>query len=164
MLWGQVIPARGSTNVPTICVAGDTDSGSSLTKRADIATSVLALQNAGCFVIGYVDTRYGARALQDCLNDAVRWKDFYNVDGIFWDEVGTGHAAYYQSLVNYVANWGGGALNVGNPGDTSTNYTFFSFMITREQSNLDPSFTGNYIAFVSSLPATFPTPDWFWIG
>lgn len=84
-------------------------------------TSVVnALRAAGGHVIGYVYTSYSARSLQVVLNDIDKYDNFYNVDGIFVDEMAnTGPAErldYYKSIYEHVkaidATWG----VMGNPG------------------------------------------------
>lgn len=44
-------------------------------------------RQSGTAVLGYVSTGYLSRPLSDCVGDAERYRRWYDVDGIFWDEI-----------------------------------------------------------------------------
>jgi hypothetical protein len=90
---------------------------------ANYASAVNALRAAGGRVIGYVYTSYTARSLTQVIADIDRYDNWYNVDGIFVDEMtNTGPAErlnYYRDIYNHVKaidpNW----EVMGNPGTTT---------------------------------------------
>lgn len=81
---------------------------------------VNSLRAAGGHVLGYVYTSYAARSLSQVLTDVDRYKSWYNVDGIFVDEMAnsglTTNLDYYRDIYNHVkaidVNWS----VMGNPG------------------------------------------------
>jgi hypothetical protein len=86
-------------------------------------TAINAFRAAGGRVIGYVHTSYIDRPLQQVLNDIDRYDDWYNIDGIFVDEMAnTGPAErlnYYRDIYNHVKSIDPDWEVMGNPG-TST--------------------------------------------
>lgn len=44
-------------------------------------------QAAGMKVLGYVDSAYGARAIQDIVHEFQAYSSWYNVDGFFMDDM-----------------------------------------------------------------------------
>ena len=82
------------------------------------------LQSAGIPTLGYVYTSYGARNSSEITADIDTYKNWYGVNGIFFDEMAhvPGKEDYYLHLSNYAKSLG---LNftVGNPGkDVSSSY------------------------------------------
>ena len=82
------------------------------------------LQSAGIPSIGYVYTRYGTRDSSEITADIDTYKNWYGVNGIFFDEMAhvPGREDYYLHLSNYAKSIG---LNftIGNPGkDVSPSY------------------------------------------
>jgi Spherulation-specific family 4 len=118
--WNDLNAAAGK--VPITAIMNPFNGpGSSL--DANYVSAVNSLRAAGGRVIGYVYTGYTSRPLQQVLNDINRYDMWYNVDGIFVDEMAnTGPAErlnYYREIYNYVksidANW----EVMGNPGTTT---------------------------------------------
>jgi hypothetical protein len=99
-------------------------SGPGIFQDSNYVNAVDNLRTAGGKVIGYVSTSYGARSsatVKAEIDDYVNW---YNIDGIFFDEMtnsGTnGTLNYYEDLYDYVK-----AINptyevMGNPGTATT--------------------------------------------
>ena len=75
------------------------------------------LQKAGITVIGYVYTSYGARPTSSVLSDIKDYKTWYNVSGIFLDEMSDNPstAEYYSNLTSTTHSLGV-HLVIGNPG------------------------------------------------
>jgi hypothetical protein len=77
------------------------------------------LRAAGVIVLGYDHTSYAARPLSVVIADINSYKSWYNVSGIFFDEMSNvpGNENYYSTLNNYSKSVG---LNftVGNPGSS----------------------------------------------
>src|SRR3989442_2779249 len=75
------------------------------------------LKAAGITVLGYVPTHYAADSIasKEILIDD--YKNWYNLDGIFFDEMkNSGAESYYSTLTNYVKNVDGMKMTVCNPG------------------------------------------------
>lgn len=75
-------------------------------------------------VIGYVYTQYGNRPIQDVLDDIIRYKNLYDIDGIFLDEMSTdpGKLNFFNQITNYIRqdlNEPGWKI-IGNPGTSSS--------------------------------------------
>jgi hypothetical protein len=91
--------------------------------NSDYVAAVNAFRAAGGRVIGYVYTSYTARPLSQVLTDINRYDTWYNIDGIFVDEMSnTGPAErlnYYKAIFDHVKaidpNW----EVMGNPGTTT---------------------------------------------
>lgn len=65
-----------------------------------------ALQKRGIGVFGYVHTSYGKRPPTEVLDEALRFKEWYNTDGIFLDEVATTPEQYdYYSHLGQALDW-----------------------------------------------------------
>ena len=56
--------------------------------NSDYQVAVGELQGSGGKVIGYVPTGYGSRSAEDILADVSSYVQWYDVDGIFLDEMG----------------------------------------------------------------------------
>jgi spherulation-specific family 4 protein len=78
------------------------DSGPGTVRRAGYRSAVAAEQRARTRVIGYVHTGWGARDPAAVRADVMRYRSWYGVDGIFFDE--TAHDAaqlpYYAALAH----------------------------------------------------------------
>jgi len=97
------------------------DSGPGPGPISDYQNAVNNLQAAGGKVIGYVATGYGARTLSDVLTDVQSYLTWYNVDGIFLDEMGNSDGDLdYVALYNAIKALGQPLCKnlhvVGNPG------------------------------------------------
>ncbi|HEX2474206.1 MAG TPA: spherulation-specific family 4 protein [Lacipirellulaceae bacterium] len=90
---------------------------------ANYVSAVNSLRAAGGRVIGYVYTSYTSRPLQQVLNDIDRYDMWYDIDGIFVDEMSnTGPAErlnYYQDIYNHVKSIDPHWEVMGNPGTTT---------------------------------------------
>ncbi|NOY41211.1 MAG: hypothetical protein GXP26_05160 [Planctomycetes bacterium] len=128
-------------------------------QNADYVAAVDALRAAGGKVIGYVHTTFGSRPLSTVLSEIDDYASWYNLDGIFIDEMAnTGPAQkldYYRDIYNYVKGIDPNWELTGNPGiNTIEQYmtwpTADRFIITEN--------TGaNYSSFTpSSWVADYP--------
>jgi hypothetical protein len=63
----------------------------------DYLAIVPSLLDAGVPLVGYVATDWGRRAIIDVVDELDRWRDWYGVGGIFFDEVALdpGSLGYY---------------------------------------------------------------------
>jgi len=71
--------------------------------------------------VGYVRTTYGKRSIEDVKADIDKYFDWYNINGIFFDEVKADaeFIDYYHTASDYVKNRGENYV-VLNPGTTPT--------------------------------------------
>jgi hypothetical protein len=114
--WDQLNAAAARIPLEAIM---NPDSGPGGAPNSDYQYAVGQLQAAGGKVIGYVPTGYGARPAADVLADVALYVTWYNVDGIFLDEMGNqsgplDYVGLYQAIKT---NFGAGLHVVGNPGD-----------------------------------------------
>lgn len=90
---------------------------------SNYASAVNSLRAAGGHVIGYVYSSYATRPQQQVIADIDRYDSWYNVDGIFVDEMtNTGPADrlnYYRDLYNHVKVIDPTWQVMGNPGTTT---------------------------------------------
>jgi hypothetical protein len=90
---------------------------------SNYVAAVNSFRAAGGRVIGYVHSSYTDRPLQQVLNDIDRYDNWYNIDGIFVDEMANMGPAerlnYYEDIYDHVKaidpNW----EVMGNPGTTT---------------------------------------------
>ena len=112
--WTAVIQAKEAyPNVPFITVIWPTTS-----QDSDYVQGVEDLQAAGIKVVGYVATDYGSVSISSVESQVEDFKDWYNVNGIMFDEMNNTVAdqSYYTTLNSYVHSSMPGSLTVGNPG------------------------------------------------
>lgn len=91
--------------------------GPGTTSDPAFVTAVRDAQAQSVAVLGYVDTSYGKRAPNLAEGDIDRFKEWYGVDGILFDQVSSspGDLRYYRVLSDYVRA-SLGRLVVLNPG------------------------------------------------
>jgi hypothetical protein len=133
------------------------DNGPGAAQNSDYVAAVNSFRAAGGRVLGYVYTCYGnstctpglpaTRSTADVLVDAQRYNSWYNVDGIFLDEMSNLNAAlpFYQTVANGLRAAQPGDNIVGNPG-TSTPAAYLNVadtLVTFEQG------TGSYATATS---------------
>jgi hypothetical protein len=118
--WNNLNAAAGK--VPILAIMNPFNGpGNSFDPNYDAAVN--ALRAAGGRVIGYVHTSYNARPIQQVLDDINRYDAWYNIDGIFVDEMAnTGPAErlnYYRDIYNHVKSIDPSWQVMGNPGTTT---------------------------------------------
>lgn len=110
---------QAAAKVPVVAIMNP-NNGPGSSSNKNYQRVVDALRGAGGKVIGYVYSSYAARALSDVEADISSYKSWYNVDGIFVDEMtsdSTGsHLTYYNQLCQYIKATNPGWMVVGNPG------------------------------------------------
>jgi hypothetical protein len=109
-----------------------------------------AAQAAGAYVLGYVATGHGRRPLAAVEADVDRYRSWYGVDGIFFDEAATSAAdlPYYRALSQHAR---GLALTVAlNPGAVPAAGYF-------DLADIVVTFEGTYAGYAAALQAM---PAW----
>ncbi len=123
--WNTVIQtARNNPNLPNL-VTINPSSGAGNAKDNNYATLVTNLHAVKVKVIGYVYTSYGARSQAACKAEIDKYFLWYNVDGIFYDEMNNtaGGSQFYKDLTAYVKTKKSDGFTMGNPGaDTRAEY------------------------------------------
>lgn len=96
-------------------------SGPGSSQDANYVAAIASLRSAGGRVIGYVSTAYGSRNAATVKAEIDHYRDFYDLDGIFLDEMSNldTQLGYYQDLYDYIKRSNGGYRIIGNAG-TST--------------------------------------------
>jgi len=84
------------------------DSGAGQIRDARYAERVARAHAQGQVVYGYVDTAYGGRRVELVVAEIERHRDWFGVDGIFFDQVpGAGfHLAHYRRLADLARTHG----------------------------------------------------------
>jgi hypothetical protein len=75
-------------------------SGPGAGPQPEFTGAAARLRAAGVRLLGYVDTDYGRRSHHEVVGDIARYQDWYGVDGVFLDQVGSQaeYLAYYRRL------------------------------------------------------------------
>ena len=150
--WDEMTAAAGQVGITAIM---NPNSGPGSSVNSDYTTAVNAFRAAGGKVVGYVYTDYGARLPAEVLSEVASYASFYNIDGIFLDEMSilSVDLAYYQSLYSSIKSTNPGYRVFGNPGtNTLESYlTAADVLVTFEnQTGYDTftpdTWTNNYTA------------------
>lgn len=119
--WNQVDNSTPATGILII----NPDFGPGYSLNQGYASVVKGAQKSGIDVLGYVSTSYadGSISVQTIENQIEEWYSWYQVDGIFFDEVNSTcsiqNIAYYAALYNFTKLQLGPDLVVLNPGAPS---------------------------------------------
>jgi len=118
--WGAL--ADASAQVPLIAIA-NVFNGPGTEPRADYRQVIDALRRSGGRVLGYVHTSYTRRPLEAVASDVRNWGQWYEIDGIFVDEMTNDGAAagveYYRALRLEARARNRRWMVAGNPGTTT---------------------------------------------
>ena len=118
--WNDLNAAADDVPITAIMNPGN---GPGNFQDSNYVSAVNSFRAAGGRVIGYVYSSYTDRPLQQVLDDIDRYDDWYNIDGIFVDEMAnTGPAErlnYYRYIYNHVKSIDPNWEVMGNPGTTT---------------------------------------------
>ena len=117
--WTAIIQAKEANPSVAMVVIINPDNGPGASQDQNYVQGVNSLRSAGVVVLGYDHTSYAARPLSDVIADINSYKSWYNINGIFFDEMSNvpGNENYYSSLNHYTKSIGLN-LTVGNPGSS----------------------------------------------
>ncbi len=115
-IWDDV--AAANSIVPITAIINPSDGPNGGAPNSDYAQGLNDLRTGGVKILGYVYTSYGARDMNAVKTDIDLYATYYNINGIFLDEVASGSVqlAYYTELYNYIHSKPGFAQAVLNPG------------------------------------------------
>jgi len=104
------------TSLPSLLVVNPA-SGPGEAPDAGYRRAIAAAQDRGARILGYVPTAWGARPHVDVTRDIERYRAWYAVDGVFFDEAAhdEGGLAHYRALAAD-ARAAGARLVTLNPG------------------------------------------------
>ncbi len=122
--WDPVIQAKMDHPAVPIVAVINNFGGPGSSADPSYAALTQRLHSAGITVIGYTHANYGSRNASAVHTDMNRYKNWYNADGIFIDQMSYtgGDEKYYSGLTSYAKSIG---LNlvIGNPGtETQPSY------------------------------------------
>ena len=108
-----------ATQVPITAIMNP-GNGPGNSQDNNYVSAVNDLRNVGGKVIGYVHSSYGSRPINDVLNDIDDYAQWYNIDGIFIDEMANTSVPttldYYEDIYQHVKSVNSNWELMGNPG------------------------------------------------
>jgi hypothetical protein len=117
--WASLI--RIKVNYPSVPIIAiiNPDNGAGSSKDPTYVYGIKQLQAAGITVLGYVYTNYGSRNVKPIESEMSDYKNWYGVNGIFFDEMSNAGntLTYYTRLATFAKSINLG-LTMGNPGTT----------------------------------------------
>jgi hypothetical protein len=114
--WADVIEAKEEnegTEIIAVINPSSGPGGSEDYHWADVADD---LQDAGIEVVGYITTSYAGRSEGEVKDDIDRYYDWYDLDGVFLDEVSPSDHDYYEDLRGHAEDPDGSQTVILNPG------------------------------------------------
>jgi hypothetical protein len=110
---------RAAERVPLIAIMNPANGPGNASNNGYV-TAINSLKRSKGRVIGYVHTSYTARSLDAVRGDIDRYYAYYDIDGIFVDEMtndsNAQHLSYYASLYEHIKGKNHSHLVIGNPG------------------------------------------------
>lgn len=114
--WSRIIDAKEDNESTEIIAIINPSSGAGGSKDSHWADVADDLQDAGIKVVGYVSTAYAGRSEGDVKNEIDRYYDWYDLDGIFFDEVSPSAYGYYDDVGGHAESPEGSQRVILNPG------------------------------------------------
>jgi hypothetical protein len=114
--WSELIHAKKENKATKIIAVINPSSGSGTNKDSHWKNVVDDLQDEGIKVVGYVATSYGGRSLDRVKDEIHNYYRWYDLDGIFLDEVSGSEKAYYKSIDRFAEKPHGPQIVILNPG------------------------------------------------
>jgi hypothetical protein len=114
--WTNAMLAASIVPVTVIVNANNGPNGGP--PNADYVHGLADLRKAGVTILGYVYTSYSSRAIKSVTDDIDLYAQYWNINGIFLDEVAstTNALAYYGQLYDYIKSRTNLTQVVINPG------------------------------------------------
>lgn len=159
--WNAVAKAKlAHPSVPMIvCINPSNGAGSF--KDDIFVNGINRLKSVGCIVIGYIYTSYGARNPGVIKDEITKYRSWYDLDGIMFDEMANrvGYEHYYRDLTTYAKSLGMKFVK-GNPG-TDVPPSFVNIM-----DNLAISEVSGYpsMSLLSGWHASYDKRNWSYVA
>jgi len=152
--WERMCSTMNTQQGPSTAVMNPS-SGPGTAKNADYVNAIQSCHSHGQQVIGYVHTSYGQRSLATVEGEVTEYYQWYQVDGIFVDEMSNDSStvAYYHALYQFIHAQGGSqaTLVVGNPGAAASS----DWQLTQQAADELLIFEGSAKTYISWSP-----PSW----
>lgn len=146
--WDRVLLER-----PEVVIINP-QSGPGEVKSDEWFNLVTRLKANGIKVLGYVALGYTNKPMANVIDEANKHKQWYGVDGIFWDEAPTGGAlSYLRGVHGFARGKDKKGLSVFNPGVMPTLYNLFLYMISLPGS-IWATFEGSAFDYYQRQPKT----------
>ena len=115
--WDELIEIKNNNSAVPIIAVINPDSGPGSIKDPNYVAGIQELKAEGIIVLGYTWTDYGARSSTAVRSEITKYKNWYAVDGIFFDAMSNlrGKLNYYKNLDNFATSRGL-TMTVGNAG------------------------------------------------
>jgi hypothetical protein len=114
--WSEIINAKEENKGTEIIAVINPSNGAGGGKDSHWANVADDLQDAGIKVVGYISTAYAGRDGGDIKNEIDRYYDWYDLDGVFLDEVSPSAHGYYEDIGGYAESPDGNQKLILNPG------------------------------------------------
>jgi hypothetical protein len=153
------VVAQAKTDHPSVRIIAivNPGDGAGMTQNSTYVRGIQGLKSSGVAVIGYLATNYAGRDTGDAKAEIDNYKNWYNVDGVFLDQMSywAGDESYYSDLNDYAKSQGL-AIVIGNPGtDTEPSYVgTVDAIIIHEDPGLPP------ISFLAGWHTNYDKQNW----
>lgn len=141
---GELVKLREEyPGLPIIVMVNPSNGPGSKLDAARYAGAIRELRAANITVVGYVYTSYTRRSVEDVERDVEKYASWYELDGIFLDEVtcdeNASHLEYYRRLAERIRSMGL-KLVIGNPGTWAAEeyFDFFDIVVIWENPQYPP--------------------------
>ena len=114
--WSEIIDAKKENGGTEIIAVINPSNGAGGGKDSHWANVADDLQDAGIKVVGYISTAYAGRDGGDIKNEIDRYYDWYDLDGVFLDEVSPSANDYYEDIGGHAESPDGNQEVILNPG------------------------------------------------
>lgn len=114
--WSRIIDAKEENKGTEIIVVINPSGGPGGGKDSHWTDVADDLQDENIKVVGYISTSYAGRSEGDVKDEIDRYYDWYDLDGVFLDEVSPSDRDYYEELGDYAESPDGYQKVILNPG------------------------------------------------
>jgi len=146
-LWDDVAIAQSEVSITAIINPNNGPDGGP--PNDDYQHGLEDLREAGVTILGYVYTSYGDRKIKEVKDDVALYDQYYDLDGIFFDEVANtkNRIGYYRALYRYINRKTDLDHVVLNPGTT----THRKYLIGRKPAgDTAVTFEDTYLKWINS--------------
>lgn len=101
-VWAEV--AKANAQVPVTAVINPNSGPGGGPPNSDYKRGLEILRSAGVTIVGYVDTDYGRRSIEEIQEDIDIYAQYFNLHGIFFDQTSARieHLKLYEKLYRFV--------------------------------------------------------------